>query len=145
MLYLDASLAVTLITPEPHTTAARAWLAEQEPIELSVSDWVLTEVSSALSIKQRRGALDERGRVQAQRTFDELVHESFQVLDVPRVSFRHAAAMAGQPALGLRSGDALHLAIAQHHGARLCTRDDRQAEAGRRVGIDVFLLTGTAP
>ena len=142
MLYVDASLAVSLVTPEPHTQAAQAWLAAQEPQDLAVSDWVLTEVSSALSIKQRTGALDERGRVQAQRTFDVLVRDSFHVLDVSRASFRDAALMAGRPELTLRSGDALHLAVARQHGARLCTRDDRQAEAGRQLGIDVLLLTG---
>lgn len=145
MLYVDASLAVSLITPEPHTGAAQAWLAAQDPQDLTVSDWVLAEVSSALSIKQRTGTLDERGRVQAQRTFDVLVRDSFRVLDVSRASFRDAAMMAGQPELTLRSGDALHLAVARQHGARLCTRDDRQAQAGRQLGIDVLLLTGAEP
>lgn len=141
MLYLDASLAVSLITPERYTRAARAWLAAQEPEELAVSDWVLTEVSSALSIKQRTGTLDEGGRVKAQRTFQVLVRDSFHVLPVSRASFREAAVIAGRPELTLRSGDALHLAVAGEHDARLCTRDDRQADAGRRLGVEVYLLT----
>lgn len=143
MRYLDPSLAVSLITHESFTAAAQQWLAAQPPEQVAVSDWVITEVSSALSIKQRTGDLDEAARRRAQSTFDVLVLDSTTVLDVPRECFARAAEMAGRAKLGLRSGDALHLAVAQHHGAQLCTRDERQAHAGRALGIDVFFLAPT--
>ena len=140
MRYLDPSLAVSLITHESFTAAAQEWLADQPPEQVAVSDWVITEVSSALSIKQRTGDLDDSARRRAQQTFDVLVHDSSTVLDVPRECFARAAEMAGRSELGLRSGDALHLAIAQHHRAQLCTRDERQAHVGSALGIDVFFL-----
>lgn len=140
MLYLDPSLAVSLVTSETHTAAAQDWLENQDPQRLAVSDWVLAEVSSALSIKQRTGELDEVSRARSQRAFEGLVQATFTVLTVPRAAFRAAAEMARRPELVLRSGDALHLATAVHHGVRLCTRDARQAAAGRRLGLDVFVL-----
>jgi predicted nucleic acid-binding protein len=143
MRYLDPSLAVSLITQESFTAAAQEWLAQTQE-QVAVSDWVITEVSSALSIKQRTGDLDDSARRRAQHTFDVLVRDSSTVLDVPRACFARAADMAGRAALALRSGDALHLAIAQHHGAQLCTRDERQADAGRALGIEVFFLAPTA-
>lgn len=144
MLYLDPSLVVSLVTAEAHTAQAQDWLDDQDPDQLSVSDWVLTEVASALSIKQRIGQIDDVTRGRASRAFDGLARDLFSVLPVPRSAFAAAAAMAGHPELVLRSGDALHLAAADHHGARLCTRDARQAAAGERLGLDVYLLGGTA-
>ncbi|HEV7207904.1 MAG TPA: type II toxin-antitoxin system VapC family toxin [Mycobacteriales bacterium] len=141
MIYLDSSLAVTLITAEAHTAATQAWLVRQEPALLAVSDWVVTEVASALSLKQRTGELDDASRQRALRTFDRLVRSSFHLLDVPRSAFHSAADMVRRPELGVRAADALHLAVARHHDARLCTRDSRQADAGRRLGLDVLLVT----
>lgn len=143
MRYLHSSLAVSLITHEPFTAATQEWLAGQPPEQVAVSDRVITEVSSALSIKQRTGDLNEAARRRAQRTFDVLVRDSTTVLDIPRECFVRAAEMAGRAELGLCSGDALHLAVAQHHGAQLCTRDERQAHAGGALGIDVFYLAPT--
>ena len=58
---------------------------------------------------------------------------------VTRQAFRNAAATAGRVDLGLRAGLALQLAVAADHGARVATRDVRQAEAGNRLGLDLFL------
>jgi predicted nucleic acid-binding protein len=143
MLYLDPSLVVSLVTAEAHTAAAQDWLEDQHSSELAISDWVITEVGSALSIKQRTGQIDDVTRARAARAFDDLARDAFSVLPVPRTAFAAAAAMAGRPELVLRSGDALHLATADHHGARLCTRDARQADAGNRLGLNVFLLGDT--
>jgi predicted nucleic acid-binding protein len=45
-----------------------------------------------------------------------------------------------QPVLGLRAGDALHLAICADHGATLCTLDRRLNEAGPVLGVKTMLL-----
>ncbi len=143
MLYLDPSLVVSLVTAEAHTAEAQDWIEDQDSSELAISDWVVTEVVSALSIKQRTGQINDVTRARASRAFNDLARDAFSVLPVPRTAFVAAAAMAGRPELVLRSGDALHLATADHHGARLCTRDVRQADAGHRLGLNVFLLGDT--
>jgi len=54
--------------------------------------------------------------------------------------FRAAAKFLDQHALGLRAGDALHLATASEHGATLYTLDQRLAEAGPVLGVPTQLL-----
>jgi predicted nucleic acid-binding protein len=56
------------------------------------------------------------------------------------LQFRTAARFADQHALGLRAGDALHLAICADHGATLCTRGRRLSEAGPALGVKTMLL-----
>ncbi|HWX27774.1 MAG TPA: hypothetical protein VNZ53_10105 [Steroidobacteraceae bacterium] len=42
--------------------------------------------------------------------------------------------------LGLRAGDALHLAVCADHGATLCTLDHRLSDAGSALGVNAMLL-----
>jgi predicted nucleic acid-binding protein len=144
MLYLDTSLVVSLIAVEPSTSAAQQWLGEQGEDELVISDWVVTEASSALSMIQRVTGLDEQARSRAERNLQALTAAVLGNVPVTRQAFRTAATTAGRADLSLRAGDALHLAVAAEHGARVATRDARQAEAGNRLGLDVFLLGDTA-
>ena len=138
-LYLDTSLLVAALTNEAETPSMQAWLAAQQAGELAISDWVMTEFSSALSIKLRTGQLQPVHRAEALAMFTRLAAESFLHLPVSGPQFRTAARFADQYTLGLRAGDAL-LAICAHHGATLCTLDRRLGEAGAAVGIKTMLL-----
>ena len=118
----------------------QAWLAEQEPGSLGISDWVTTEFSSALSVKLRSGQIEASHRAAALAMFTRLSAESLTLLPVSGVQFRAAARFADQFALGLRAGDALHLAICADRGATLCTLDRRLGEAGPAVGVKTALF-----
>jgi predicted nucleic acid-binding protein len=139
MLYLDTSLVTALIVREARSDQARRWLVEQDPNQLLTSRWTVTEVASALSIKQRTGTLKEVDRVVADRLLDQLVDETLSVLDVQRGDFAAAARMCSRPAPPLRSGDALHLAVAARHAATIHTLDDDRAVAARTYGIDAVI------
>jgi predicted nucleic acid-binding protein len=140
MLYLDTSLLVASLTRERKTIRVLEWLGSQEPAELAISDWVATEFSAALSIKLRTRQIDSDGRTEALARFAALCVESLAVLPVSGLHFGIAARFADQHSLGLRAGDALHLAIAADHGATLCTLDRVLSEAGSTLGMSTALL-----
>jgi uncharacterized protein len=140
MLYLDTSLLVAALTNEAETERMQRWLGQQQPDDLAISDWVKTEFSSALSIKLRAGHIGVAHRADVLATFTRLTTEGFTVVPVSRLQFRTAARFFEQHMLGLRAGDALHLAISADHGATLCTLDRRLSEAGAALGVKTMLL-----
>lgn len=140
MQYLDTSLLVTALTNEARTGTIQEWLAEQAAGQLAISDWVVTEFSGALSIKVRSGQLGSDHRVEVLATFTRLTEESFLVLPVSRLDFRTAARFADQYETGLRSGDALHLAVAANHGVQLVSLDHRLVQAGKALGVSTAVL-----
>ncbi len=138
--YLDTSVLVAALTEEARTEDMQSWLSQQKPENLAISAWVITEFSAALSIKLRSKQIGEQHRARALAMFSELNSESLVLLPISASQFHTAARLADQHALGLRAGDALHLAITMEHGATLVTLDQRLAESGSAAGVPTRLL-----
>lgn len=120
---------------ESTSLATIDWIDRQEVGALAISHWTLTEFAAAISIKTRNGDLDEAARATALASFARLASNNLEVLPVEAADFLSAARYADQHALGLRAGDALHLAICAAHGAAICTFDRRQSAACAPLGI----------
>lgn len=128
MIYCDTSVIVAALFPEVETERVKAWLRGQPAGALAISDWVDTEVASALSIKVRTGAVSSDERLEADRTWGLMARSLFTNLPVERAHFQRAARLAASPVPALRGGDALHLAMAIETGG-MATLDRRLRDA----------------
>ena len=138
MVYLDTSVAVALLVPEPRSADARRWfLGVESP--LLASDWLVTEFASALGLKTRLGELKASQASRIRDLFEEFL-AGLRVAPIGRQTFREAARLVARPALGLRAGDALHLASALESGAAsIATFDSRLGAAAGALGLQPAL------
>lgn len=137
MIYLDASVVVTVLTLEANSQRTLSWVDLQGVATLCVSGWVETEVSSALARKVRMGLLTMEGRAALLAKWRDMTAESILTVSVPDDAFHTAARLIDQPKSRLRAGDALHLAIASLGGHSLATLDAWLGEAATDIGVSV--------
>ncbi len=126
VFYVDTSAAVKLVITEAGSRAMLRWATEQEDGLLS-SDLLRTELLRAV----RRGGPDQMQR--ARRVLDSLT-----LVTVPTSMFERAGELDVE---GLRSLDALHLAVALDLGDDLdgiVTYDERLGDAARSFGVTVI-------
>lgn len=136
-VYLDTSFLIAALVPEARSEEALGWLDRQQAGRLHVSDWVLTEMASALSLKVRMRDLAEGDRTIVEESWKQLLDDSLIIESVTAPDFAMAARFCATPALGLRAPDALHLAVAAAGHHRLMTFDRRMADAASALGIVV--------
>jgi predicted nucleic acid-binding protein len=75
MVYVDASVLVALLLKEPRSSDVAPWYAACKD-DLVSAMWCVTEFASALSIKRRRGQIDETEAQAAWQHFERLYAES---------------------------------------------------------------------
>ena len=135
MIYLDTSVVVALLTPEESSSRALDWFAQsREP--LISCDWLITETHSALGMKQRHHGLSAEAHQAAGEQFERLLQSGIELRSLDRGLFRQAAELLKDSALGLRAGDALHLAVALHSRCtRLASFDHAMHRAAQALGM----------
>lgn len=119
------------------TNAIRARFARFAPGETLISDWLTTEVSSALSSQVRIGTLTPSRRAIALAAYQRMFLDNHIVLPVTASDFAAAARFADRHDLGLRAGEALHLAVATQHRSTVLTLDRRLHAACLALGHPV--------
>lgn len=132
--YFDTSVLVPLFFNEAGTPAARLAVT-QEP-QAWVSSWTLAEFASAVAFKLRSGQVQETDAKMAEQLFHALTASRLTVVDVLREDFANAAVLCrSTPAPGLRTPDALHLAVAQRLGLTMVSFDQALTQASRLHGL----------
>ena len=114
MFYFDTGFIVPYFLPEAASLQVENFLRKFES-GLTISQWTKTEFSSAVGMKCRRGQISSEEAGAAYGRFEEIVAAYFHVLPVQEKDFALASKYLQQWDRGLRSGDALHLAIAKNN------------------------------
>ena len=136
MLYFDTNFVVPLVRYEPTSDRVARFVAALPRDRLAISQWVRVEVSSVLGRLVRMGELDASAAAAADVRFEAIIDESFVVLSPTAADYGLAKTYLGRYAIGLRSGDALHLAIAANNMAEtIFTLDRSLLAAGTALGF----------
>lgn len=139
-VYLDTSALVSMHFKEIHTTALLDWLDSVHGTDLAVSQWTLTEFSSAAAFKLRTKQITDEEEAIGHALFAETLAEFLAVVDVLPSDFADAADLCRHKNAPLRAGDALHLAICRRSGRTMLTLDNDLATACRSHGVAVERL-----
>ena len=132
---MDTSVLVALIVPEPHSAAVARWYGRSRA-RLVSTVWCVSELASALGIKQRTGQLGVAQAQAAWQQFLRLATHDLALLPLAAPDFHRAALLSLDAASGLRAGDALHLAGAEYAGAKtMATLDAVLGRNAQRLKI----------
>ena len=136
--YLDASLLVALLTPEPHSEKAIDFVANNKDL-LSVSDLGSAEFASAIARRVRMGEVTIEDARRDLAGFDAWMQRSPQRVEIAAVDVVVATGYLRRLDLPLRTPDAIHIAIAQRLGATLVTFDRQMAASAEALGAAVAM------
>ena len=124
-LYLDTSAAMKLVVGEEESTSLAATLESLDADDQLVSSWLHTELHCAAGRRREEDMVDTITGVL----------ERLTLIDLLRIDLVNALRQAA----GLRSQDALHLAVAVRTGAdTIITYDQEQAAVASSLGMRVL-------
>jgi predicted nucleic acid-binding protein len=132
MQYVDTSVLVAYLVEEAYSNLANQVFNEEQRQPLAISAWTETEFFSALGIKCRTKQITETQWQETQAQYL-LLKPSLVWLPVTAHAYQTATQFVKHWQTGLRAGDALHLAIANHHHALLLSLDERLVKAANTL------------
>ncbi len=135
MVYADTSVLLALFLNELKTLDAWRWVSQQQAGSIAASDWTLTEFSSALAVKVRMKAIDADTHGKTLFAVKRFASSQLVLIQPEKPDFHRAAELCDHWQMGLRAGDALHLAIAGRQGIAVCTLDKVMMESALVLGL----------
>lgn len=135
-VYLDTSVLVALLTNDPLTARATAFLRANAPV-LVLSDFVAAEFASAMARRVRTRELAPEDARAAFTTLDTWAARTTRRVETTSADVSAAEAFLRRLDLTLLTPDALNIAIAQRVGAALATFDVKMAASARTLGVNV--------
>lgn len=138
MIYFDTSFLVPLVIPEETSEQIHAFFAQVSSQEMATSHWTLVEFASLLVRRVRMKEITEEAAGRMKILFPEFIEKSMALFLPQLHEFKEAKRFLETPNISLRTGDALHLAIAVHTKCeRVYTLDKEMIKAGELLGIPV--------
>ena len=138
-VYVDTNVLVALITADALTARAEAFLRRHRP-SLLVSDFAVTEVSSAIARRVRTGELSSELARVGLATFDAWTARVAMRVELISADIAAATAFLRRLDLSLRTPDALHIALVQRLGSELLTFDAKMATSALTLGARVAVI-----
>jgi predicted nucleic acid-binding protein len=135
-VYLDASVLVALLMVDALTARVDAFLRANMPV-LIVSDFAAAEFASAIARRVRTGDITADDARRGFSAFDVWTSRATLREETITADVRAAEGFLRRLDLGLRTADALNIAIAQRIQAALATFDQKMAASARVLGIPV--------
>jgi predicted nucleic acid-binding protein len=134
--YLDTCILFSLLVPDSGSCAALQWFSGQENRPVWMSHWTWLELTGVLALCCRRGDLSSERLQLIHQEADAFRRERLSLVEVVSADFLQAQAWLRQhPDKPLRSGDALHLAIAQRTQLQLHTADQQLLNVAGALGL----------
>jgi predicted nucleic acid-binding protein len=142
MLYFDTSFLIPYILPESTSSRVQQFFVDQQSEGLTISHWTRVEFASMLAREVRTRSMSAQAARDADVRFEAVTARSFSIVLPDRDDFDLSKHYLVQFETGLRSGDALHLAIAKNRNAQaFYTLDKRLLRAGKLLGLPVSTLS----
>jgi predicted nucleic acid-binding protein len=139
MRYLDTSVVLALLLPEEASLVAEAFVRSEGP-DCGISSWTEVELLSALGIKLRSGQLSRKEANFAAAVYTNELAPALRRIDIHEGHHRLATLLLDGWRTALRSGDALHLAIAALNDSVICTFDKTLAKSAKFLHLPVTLV-----
>jgi uncharacterized protein len=139
--YIDSSVWIAVLAQESTAKPLLSVLADGTQ-QLMTAEWTRTELASALGIKARRGEFSQDVVSRMLEEFELWIPAGLSIAAVHSEDFFLAAKMCENVESKLRSGDALHLAVAQRcqvtHILSLDHEMQRYAQLLGMISIDIY-------
>lgn len=141
MRYFDTSILAPLVFPEPTSTAVERLVRDLPAEELATSHLARIEFSSSMARRVRMREIAPSDAVRADTQFDATITSTFALLTPTAADFDLCKRYLQRYDTGLRTADALHLAIATNNGATtIYSLDEGLRKAGRLLSLPVVGL-----
>lgn len=139
--YVDSCVLLSLLLGDSGYTDSERWLINQGDQTLWISHWVLLEVAGVISTCVRRGQLTAEQAQTIGSEFESFRQERLTLIEPRGTDFLQARQWLERCLhLHLRSGDALHLALAKRQQLTVVSADRALARCAESLGLPLQLI-----
>lgn len=139
--YVDNCVLLSLLLGDSGYDGCERWLINQCDQSLWISHWVLLEIAGVIATCVRRGQLTAEQAQTIGSEFESFRQERLTLIEPRGTDFLQARQWLERCLhLPLRSGDALHLALAQRQQLTVVSADRALARCAENLGLPLQLI-----